>query len=210
MLRRFIQLRNYSKETTQLSRRANLGSMIETLQDNVPQMLTHLLPHELISTNITLRLLPRQLPHLPPLKGYTVYASTLKTLQQGLHLFYLHPESKINVSHVSVIEPTGSLSSDKIINRSIELNGSGDDSNDVSSRNNQDVSDYTTKIKMLWKTGPPPGTPAVDGHNKILSGVFVFELEADNDKIEVFTIDNVELLDSKEEEFQGPMFGVST
>lgn len=208
LLRSLIQLRAYSQESRQLVRRANLGSMIESLKDNVPHMLTHLLPHEIISPNIILRLLPTQLPNLPPLKGYTVYASTLKTLQQGLHMFYLHPKSKISITHMSVIEPTGSLSCEEVIDNSIK-------NTEVAAEPNlniqhQKVSNYTTKIKMLWKTSRPEGTPAVDGQNKILSGVFVFELDAENEKIYVFTIDNVELMDSKEEEFQGPIFGVST
>lgn len=106
---------------------------------------------------------------------------------------------------MSVIEPTGSLSSEDVIKDSVD---SGNEN--LEAEQLQNVSPYTTKIKMLWKTGPPEGTPAVDGQDKILSGVFVFELDSENEKIVVFTIDNVELLDDKEEMFQGPMLGVST
>ncbi|TID29159.1 hypothetical protein CANINC_002116 [Pichia inconspicua] len=104
---------------------------------------------------------------------------------------------------MSVIEPTGSLSSEEVIKDSVDAAESKE------SEQLQDTSPYTTKIKMLWKTGPPEGTRPVDGQDKILSGVFVFELDSENEKIVVFTIDNVELLNGKEEAYQGPMLGVS-
>lgn len=244
-------------DTEYLSRKANLGSMIQLLQIKVPGMLTKLLPKEIISPDIMLKILPNQLPKLPVFKGYLVYSSTLTAIQKILLLFYLNPNSKIHINNIKIIEPTNSMSSDELINLSI-------DNNEVENMAapHQDTSTYTTKIKIKWRTclsgcedlkdknttaakwgsyridyfdwtkllnsSNPLHTVNLleakktleglakkldplssDYHNtntngtavnvgRVLSGVFIFELDSKNEKIVVFTIDNLDILESKE------------
>lgn len=248
-------------DTKLLTRKANLGTIIQMLQLKVPDMLTDLLPQEFVSDKVILKILPNHFPNLPIFKGYLMYSSTLKAIQKILLLFYLNPESKIHISNIKVIEPTNSMSSDELIN--LTLNNNVLESSTLSK---QDTSQYTTKIKIKWRTcysgcthihdtqttdakwgsysidhfdwtkllkSPNPlqtlslleAKKTIEGLAKtldplakikenhhansgnksavgrILTGVFVFELDAENEHIMVFTIDNMEILESKETDF---------
>ncbi|KAG0682774.1 hypothetical protein C6P40_004021 [Pichia californica] len=265
-------------DTKLLTRKANLGTIIQMLQLKIPFMLTDLLPKDFISEKIILRILPNQFPNLPIFKGYLMYCSTLKAIQKILLMFYLNPESKIHISNIKIIEPTNSLSSDELINISIDNNvlenNNNNNNNNINNDNKQDISKYTTKIKVKWRTcysgcnhlrnlqttdaklgsysldhfdwtkflksSNPLQTlslleakktieglaktldPSINEHNdninnniknnnsnnngnnftgRILTGVFIFELDAENEHVMVLTIDNMEILESKQTNF---------
>lgn len=252
-----------------LRRKANLGAIIQMLQIKVPNMLTDLPPQEIVSENIVLKVLPNQFPNLPLFKGYMMYATSLKTIQKLLLMFYLNPESKIHISNIKVVEPTNSMSSNELITLSIDNNhlengtisdASTDRCNPISQ---QDTSKYTTKIKIKWRTcfsgcihlqdkettNAKWGSYSLDHFDwtkllkssnplqtlslleakktlegfakqldplsnsngklddrsgivgRVLTGIFIFELDAENEKIVAFTIDNMEILESKEMDF---------
>lgn len=247
-------------DTKILQRKANLGTIIQVLQLNVPNLLTDLLPHEIVSQDIILKILPNKFPNIPIFKGYLMYSSSLKTIQKLLLLFYLNPESKLHITNIKVFEPTNSMSSDELINFSIDnipiQNERDGDNENLSLSSNQEVSKYTTKVKVKWRTCLPGCThiendkttnakwgsysldhfdwtkilksnnplqslalleakkkleglaktlqPLTTGIrdteevDRVLTGVFIFELDAANENIIVMTIDNVEILESKE------------
>ncbi|ODQ45468.1 hypothetical protein PICMEDRAFT_17936 [Pichia membranifaciens NRRL Y-2026] len=252
-----------------LERKANLGTIIQMLQFKIPNMLTDLLPPDFVSDKIILKVLPHQFPNLPTFRGYLLYSSTLKAIQKILLMFYLNPDSKIHISDIKIIEPTNSMSSDELINLSIDSNHLENESLSENSAPRQDTSKYTTKVKVKWRTcysgcehlqdaqttdakwgsysldhfdwtkllkSPNPlqtislleakktieglaktldplknisqSTGDSDNANnqnrtvgRILTGVFVFELDAPNEHIMVFTIDNMEILESKQTNF---------
>lgn len=230
----------------QLNRKANLGTMIQMLQLRVPEMLQHLIPEAYVSKSIVLRVLPHLLTGIPPLKGYLLYSTTLKAFQMALTSFYLDPKTKMHISSIKVDEPTSSLSSDELVNLSI---------NDTivehakASQKSQVVSHYTTKVIVKWRTclrncphlkehgkpveksnfdkldfskllpsGKLPSTliyemekkvlpeflrrGSKDSGEKVITGVFVFELTAQNDRIAVLTIDNCDILEGREGKMQ--------
>ncbi|GAV29075.1 hypothetical protein PMKS-002554 [Pichia membranifaciens] len=252
-----------------LERKANLGTIIQMLQLKIPNMLTDLLPPDFVSDKIILKVLPHQFPNLPTFRGYLLYSSTLKAMQKILLMFYLNPDSKIHISDIKIIEPTNSMSSDELINLSIDANHLENESPSESLTPRQDTSKYTTKVKVKWRTcysgcehlqdaqttdakwgsysldhfdwtkllkSPNPlqtislleakktieglaktldplkniGQSAGDSNTannqnrtvgRILTGVFIFELDAQNEHIMVFTIDNMEILESKQTNF---------
>ncbi|OUT21643.1 hypothetical protein CAS74_003764 [Pichia kudriavzevii] len=238
-------------DTEYLRRKANLGSMVQILQVKVPKMLNKLPPKEIISKNITLRVLPNQFPNLPQFKGYLLYSTALKAIQKLLSMFYLNPDSEIHVTNIKIIEPTNSMSSDELIKLSID--NTLLENEKLENIPNQDASKYTTKIKVKWRTclsgcqhlrdkktrdakfgsysldnfdwtkflkSPNPletvslleAKKTLEGFAKsldpsgnnnenvgrVLTGVFIFELDAKNEKITVMTIDNMEILESEE------------
>lgn len=252
-----------------LTRKANLGTVVQMLQIKVPNMLTDLLPPDFISDKIILKVLPHQFPNLPTFKGYLLYSSTLKAIQKILLMFYLNPESKIHISDIKIIEPTNSMSSDELINLSIDGNFLENEKPSERLTPDQDTSKYTTKVKIKWRTcysgcdhlqdtqttdakwgsysldhfdwtkflkSPNPlqtlslleakktiegiaktldplksinqdanGSSSTADNKKnvgrILTGIFIFELDAENEHIMVFTIDNMEILESKQTNF---------
>ena len=252
-----------------LERKANLGTIIQMLQLKIPNMLTDLLPPDFVSDKIILKVLPHQFPNLPTFRGYLLYSSTLKAMQKILLMFYLNPDSKIHISDIKIIEPTNSMSSEELINLSIDANHIENESPSESSATRQDTSRYTTKVKVKWRTcysgcehlqdaqttdakwgsysldhfdwtkllkSPNPlqtislleAKKTIEGLAKtldplknisrsagdsntannqnrtvgrILTGVFIFELDAQNEHIMVFTIDNMEILESKQTNF---------
>lgn len=240
-----------------IKRKANLGTMVQMLQLKVPQLLTKTIPKEFVTSDIILKILPHQFPNLPIIKSYVVYKSTLKTIQKILLLFYLNPDSKIHITNTKIIEPTNSMSSDELINLSINQNKIEAEPLDLS--NQQDTSGYTTKIKIKWRTcysgcdhlqdkntrDARLGSYSLDHFNwtkflkspesmqfeakktleelaktldplsnnekssnvgRVLHGVFVFELDANNERITVFTIDNMEILESEEMNYSNGVF----
>ncbi|GMM28989.1 hypothetical protein DAMA08_017050 [Martiniozyma asiatica (nom. inval.)] len=275
---RFYSANNKEFDPKQLNRKANLGTMIQLVQVGVPKLLSELLPHQLVSESIILRILPSQF-NLPIMNGYLMYSTTFKVLQKSITMFYLNPSTQIHITNIQIEEPTGSLSSEELLNLSIDNNsieygdsGSNSNSNDSfvtphsgfnnANLNKQTLSKYTTKIKIKWKTcnaGCPHlmdadttdaklGTYSTDRwlgilknanpiqqlalneakkrieeltgkldvvnskgkvekkEARILTGLFIFELNHENDQIMVFTIDNVEILESNELEMDGGCF----
>jgi hypothetical protein len=246
-------------DTEYLTRKANLGTMVQMLQIKVPNMLTKTIPREFVSKNIILKILPNQFPNLPEFKGYTVCSSTLKTIQKLVILFYLNPNAKIHITNIKIIEPTNSMSSDELINLSIDENRLENSTLEECEMPKQDTSKYTTKIKIKWRTcysgcehlqdkqttDAKWGSYSLDYFNwtkflksteslqkeakktfeelaktldpltnneksgnvgRVLNGVFIFELDAKNEKIAVFTIDNMEILESKEINYTDGVF----
>ncbi|ODV87924.1 hypothetical protein CANARDRAFT_26103 [[Candida] arabinofermentans NRRL YB-2248] len=219
------------------NKKANLGSMIQMLQHKVPDLLTESLPAEYISKDVILRILPKSYPNIPEFKGSMVYHTTIKTIQLFLTSFYLNPGVKLHITNIKVMEPSNSLSTNELIELSINNN-----SIESSTKYGQELSQYTTKIIIKWRTclkGCPhlnnlnttsatSGTfntagfeiakyfhltsplkfkndenhdPMIrdeHGIERIVTGIFIFELNAENDQIVVHTVDNCEVLENKE------------
>ncbi|GME80244.1 unnamed protein product [Ambrosiozyma monospora] len=98
----------HRKNNQRLKRKRNLGEMVETLQAQIPNILTQQISSDLLSRNIILRILPNQFPNLPVLKGWVIATTTLKTLTLVLTSFYLNPKTKLHVSKIQIVEPSDS------------------------------------------------------------------------------------------------------
>ncbi|KAH3664200.1 hypothetical protein OGAPHI_004551 [Ogataea philodendri] len=191
----------------------------------IPTLLQSTIPATHLADNIVLKLLPKQKPHLPVVRGITLYNTTFKTLQLLLTSFYLNPQVRLHITHINIEEPTGSLSSNDMINLSIQNNLLNVDSS-------QQTSPYTTKITVKWRTclngclhlrdnkttsaqlgafnldninflhlnSPVPNLTKLSDNSieRVVSGIFVFELNDANDKIAVHCIDNCEIIENKQ------------
>ncbi|VEU19490.1 DEKNAAC100459 [Brettanomyces naardenensis] len=231
-------------------------------------MLRELLPEECVSKDIILRVLPHQLTKLPTIKGYLLYSTALRTLQLGLTSFYLNPHARFHITNIKVDEPTSSMSSDELVNLSLDDNIIENSTPLAASEmTGQAISNYTTKVTVKWRTClggcphlknsgsttsakmgsfsfenfdiskmlPGDGTqPSALIHEaqsrlsssflrkdheqqkmkmassspakhleRVITGIFIFELNAENDHIVVLTIDNCDVLESRETDLEG-------
>lgn len=248
-----IRYLSNGERQSRLERTANLGTMVQILQLKVPQLLSKTPPQRIMSNNITMRVLPNQFPNFPNFHGKVSVTLGMKTIQKALTMFYLNPRCQIHITDLTIIEPMKSLSDDELINLSIDNNQIGYEGCPA-----QDVSQYTSKIKIKWRTcltkcdhlmdslteEAKYGVFSIDKFNwskllkssnpiqslalleakktleglsntiksldptenrddvgRVLTGIFVFELNAANDQIVIFTIDTLEILESKDLNF---------
>ncbi|KAF4468452.1 hypothetical protein FALBO_4660 [Fusarium albosuccineum] len=59
--------------------KAKLGKTLRILQDRLPTLLLHPLPHDILAPNISLHLFPSTHPHLPTVSGRVAYNAALWT-----------------------------------------------------------------------------------------------------------------------------------
>lgn len=236
-------------------RKANLGSMIETLKDLIPNILTKSLPKSIISKDIYLRICPTHTQELnmyvPVLKGHVPYYTTCKTLQFILTSIILNPKVKLHIQSIKASKNNGDQNLDpqalfpdttKIHVRwvtcsegcshlSAKEEGSGRDKGSSRSQNYLSTSDAKLGShswleidtrKLLHNSNPDTKSPNVSSSGsisstvanltsgligltkesrkleRIISGIFIFELNTQNDSILVHTIEDVNIIEKTE------------
>lgn len=214
-------------DRNQLRRKANLGVMIEMTKSRVPDMLQVLLPEQYVSKDIILRVLPHQLPKLPEIKGYMLYATTVKTFQLLLTSFYLNPQSRLHITHLKVEEPTSSKLSPNIIdalqdtNRYAtkiivkfrtcirgcpDLHNSSTTSAKLGSFSFDDfdlsrlISSKGMQLpaRILSELAPRSQSKRHEKLERVITGSLIFELNPENTIINVITVDNCDVLENGE------------
>ncbi|GMG56319.1 unnamed protein product [Ambrosiozyma monospora] len=142
----------HRRNNQRLKRKRNLGEMVETLQSQIPNILTEQISSDLLSRNIILRILPNQYPNLPVLKGWVIATTTLKTLTLVLTSFYLNPKTKLHVSKIQIVEPSDSSTFGQNDLLDLSLGTSAVELSSLENVNRQFLSKYTTKIIFRWRT----------------------------------------------------------
>ncbi|OUM51882.1 hypothetical protein BVG19_g1019 [[Candida] boidinii] len=101
-----------------IDKKANLGTTIRYLIENLPNSLNSTLDSEKLSSDIILRILPRSHPNIPIFKGLIVYLTTIKTLQLILTTFFINKNVKLHLSSIKVLENTenSSLNNNELVN----------------------------------------------------------------------------------------------
>lgn len=236
-------------------RKANLGSMIETLKDLIPNILTKSLPKSIISKDIYLRVCPTHTQELnmyvPVLKGHVPYYTTCKTLQFILTSIILNPKVKLHIQSIKASTKNGDQNlepqalfpdttkihvrwvtcSEGCSHLSAKDEGSGIDKGSSGSQNYLSTSDaklgshswsQIDTRKLLHNPNSDTKGPNVSSSGsisstvanltsgligltkesrkleRIISGIFIFELNPQNDSILVHTIEDVNIIEKTE------------
>lgn len=239
------------------NKRANLGSMIDEIKLNVPNIFTRSIPKHLISSNVLLRICPTHFAelnsYLPNIKGHVSYYTTCKTLQLILSSLVLNPKVKLHIQSIRTnvsSEDTDStyhyvypqttkihvrwttcpegchhLSTNENIDEGKNFHSTSDAKlgshswskfdtlKFLNSNNNPDIpvaSDESkpfqqslTSIKNLLSnltTGLIGLTKEEKKLERVISGLFIFELNTDNTEIVVHTIEDVDVIERTEME----------
>ncbi|ODV59339.1 Mco32p ASCRUDRAFT_26882, partial [Ascoidea rubescens DSM 1968] len=242
---------------------ANLGEMVEKLEEMVPNILNEAIDSKLLSKNIILRILPISYPNLPILPGHLSYLTTCKTINLIVKNFVLNNRKvKLHISSIKIIESNfngirvyGLFPwTSKIIikwrtcsDNCEHLKYNGEEARDKDEKNGgKEKMDLNLLIDKLFKknsslivllkkylqksllrsidksnlahkmmhreskensesdklnethhSGNSNGTKN-ETENKIISGVFIFELNLNNNKVLVHTVDKVEMIDKSD------------
>lgn len=170
------------------------------LEQSIPFLLKKPLPQDSLLDHVILRVCPITHPYLPTIKGKYTYNIT-QTMLRKVATNLLGPVSMHVIS--STIEPPAQkvdlsrLSAEEIDYLERELVEKIPIFDDTSNKHAYSLFPWTYKLIMKWRTcteqckSEPP--------ERVLSGIFVFELGLSNTKILVHNIEDLELV-AKEEE----------
>lgn len=183
-------------------RKRQLGETVEQLRAHVPAMLHRLLPKPMVLRDVYLRVCPLHFDKmgqfLPHIKGHVLYYATLKALR--LLVTSLVVDTQLRIEHLKVTHD----------------------------HDPRCMFADSTKVVVRWTTrpdgcaAPGPAWLRVDpekirenwprtlwadlskvvlphGHERVVLGVFIFELSDDMTQVVAHTIDDMELVERKEE-----------
>lgn len=152
---------------------ANLGSMIEYLKLIIPESLNTVPDQSKLDENIQLRV-SQTITTVPIIKGKLSYLTSLKATQLIFKNFVLNSNTKFHI-----------LKNEVNYSNKFGILGNG-----------------ITKIIIHWKTCDENCIDlkdvSVEFKNKVLFGIYVFELNEMNDKILVHNVENVEICNGHE------------
>ncbi|CAM9013088.1 unnamed protein product [Wickerhamomyces anomalus] len=181
-----------------------MGKMVDYLTEILPNALHTIPDSSYLSENIILRVSPTVSPNIPILKGRVSYITTLKATQFILINFLLNPQVKL---HITDIKPQLNQGGDFVRN--------GDLSNYYGMFEKSDKGSHILEkfdIKKLWNHALGNdekklsefnhGVSKIDddstGFERIIYGIFVFELDSNCEKIIVHNVENIEMYDKKD------------
>jgi uncharacterized protein Veg len=224
-----------SEATRQRQRRtANLGTTIELLKELVPHIATQLLPKLLLSPQVLLRVCPSHFEeynaYLPAIKGVVPYYASCKLLQFILTSIVLTPQVQIHIQSIRTsvndkIHPYYSVHPDstKIMMRWTTSSERASDIcgekaapgwSRVATNKFFNLSEDDLKIDKPAGLGSTLAllsnkfkrvTNESLGLERVVSGIFIFELNEDNDRIIVHTVEDVDILERTETEAVGAL-----
>lgn len=203
----------------------NLGKMTDQLQELIPNILNKSLPKSIISSDIMLRFIPTHVneSYLPSIKGHVSYYASLKAIQILTTAFILNPQVKLHIQSIKVIEEDSNIDILCVYRKSTKIHVRWTTCNEGCYHLNDSKS--TSDAKLGSHTWSKVDTSRVNfddsfslrnlsklslglvGLNKnqkqlerVVSGIFIFELNPENDKIIVHTIDDVNIIENESEE----------
>lgn len=201
--RRVAPLANCSPPPIDQQRRANLGKMVEQLRERVPQLLHELIPKLMVSQEVVLKIHPHG-NHLPKFSGHVPYYATCKALQLVMMLVVLNSHAEIHIQSMKVTNddsPTTECpGSTKICvrwsscpPRCFHLAGEATLAAKLGAFTWKDV-DMTRNVGL----GALRGLASHANVERVLCGIFVFELNRDCDQIVVHSIEDVDTIEEEE------------
>lgn len=218
-------LKNENKEIDkkELERKINVNKVVDQLREYVPDILETSLPKSIISKDIYLRICPSQFDenYLPKLNGLVTYYTTCKAIQLFLTSVMLSPKVKLHIQSIRVShgpDPQCMFNdTTKIFLRwstcpdgcsHLDAQGTSQAHLGTHKWSEEDTKKIFDNHKSLSTlVSKLPGT--IMGLTKepkklerVISGLFIFELNEDNSKILVHTIENMEIIERFEPETQ--------
>lgn len=193
-------------------KKANLGEMVEILKHRTPRLLRDSFPEEIILPNIILRVLPSRhsqlralIPKIDTRKKYFAAVSTIQTIVTST---VLSSSAKLHILSLRVTTDPDYLCVSRDANK-IHIRWTTADSFQPEEKHEPrkmlDFSDFSaaSPTKVLMGFAKDSNAP-----ERVLLGIFVFELNEDNNVIVAHTIEDVELIERKEPEGVDPKLRV--
>lgn len=208
-------------------KKANLGKMVDQLKHSVPKMLSVSLPRSLLAPDIALRICPTHLGDLHPvflnIKGHVSYYGVCKALRFALTSFVLHPGAEIHLESIKVNSEELAHGlyrhTTKICIRFSTCQEGCDHLAQSQAAQTPPTSksgshSWSIDPGRLSQLGSSPLVASIisqlaaaftkDGaqHERVISGLFIFELNHDNTQILVHTIENVNIVERTDTQMQ--------
>lgn len=210
-------------------KKANLGSMVEQLQELVPGMLTTSLPRTLLAPDIILRICPTHLGDVHPvflnIKGHVSYYTVCKALQFALTSLVLHPKVELHIESIKVNpeeQVQGLYPNTTKIYIRFSTCSEGCHHLDQGKKNRfHSTSDaklgshsWSMESSKLPKIGQSASITSIISQlataftkdekdlERVISGIFIFELNDKNDQIIVHTIEDVNIVEKTDPQMQ--------
>ncbi|CCH44215.1 hypothetical protein BN7_3774 [Wickerhamomyces ciferrii] len=206
-------------------KKANIGKIIDHLRNIIPDALHTVSDSQYLDDDIILRVAPT-ITNLPILKGRVSYLTTLKATQFIMTNFLLNPKVKLHITDIKV-EDHGEFSSNlgssigksgygiyewstKIVFKWRTCLDECEHLVERSSTAKQGSHIFDKfDIKKLWGQDTSmqkenfidDGTVKKyddDGFERVIYGIFVFELDPNCEKIIVHNVENIEMYDKKD------------
>lgn len=200
-------------------RLANLGSTFEQLKELAPNMLLKTLPKDLASPQIALRICPTRFQQLnsylpTTFTGQVSYYTTVKAIQVIVTLLVLSDRVRIHIHSMKIIAPeedtiqrvcpgttairmrwsTCQLGCHHLRNKSTfhSTSASRLGSHRMEELHAKPLALITAVISSFLKEREPK-------LEHVISGIFIFELNEENDQVLVHTIEDIDLVERTEE-----------
>ncbi|AET40526.1 Mco32p Ecym_6135 [Eremothecium cymbalariae DBVPG len=182
---------------------ANMGDMVRYLQGRVPLLLQDCIGDCRLAEDVSLRVLPLSRPYIPKFHGRNHYKTAWKGIQVIMNTFVVRQPCLIQVRRLEVDEVGQKIRIwwDTVERTASEVSRGESSTVDTSGEGWQGSSN-----EELWrKIGQRPDEKWIRNlirdtkvKSRVVSGLFEFELDVNNEKIKRHTIDNVEMLDDGE------------
>lgn len=203
--RALAPLRHTSQPTPDPNK-ANLGDMVQQLRRRVPHMLQASLPKQMLSSDVLLRVAHHDQAVLPVMRGHVGYYAAFKAAQWVLLLVVLSPEVRIHVQSLKVctddtihtVYPGSTKICIKWSTCLPQCPHLGPDAEPtlvarLGSHTWKGV-DFTQSIGLGLLKGLATNPSPLD---RVISGIFIFELDKTCTQVRVHTIDNLESIEKE-------------
>lgn len=208
--RNWSPLRQEQLDKQKLLKRLNLGKVVDTLQEEIPDILTKLISSDLIASDIVFRICPTTHDKIPVFKGYMAYVTTAKALQLFMTQFILNPNVKVHIINTKIGDQVPSeyglyRTTTKIVvkwktcqEHCPHLIEDEETSKGSMGKHTWSKLDLPSLIQLSKNHGLINLKLTEDKIERVLNGIFIFELDEKNSKIKVITIEDVEIMENKE------------
>lgn len=181
--------------------------MVDYLRTIIPEALRVVPDSTRLDRDIILRVAPTITPNVPMIKGSVSYITALKATQLIFTSFILGSDVKLHLTELKIDEDGQSgyglyKGATKIVVKwvtcdddCVHLQGTGRRLRQEAHEKHQHMEwrDVLKTLKIVSETDEQDHEHV----GRVMSGLFVFELNKENDRILVHNVENIEMLDKK-------------
>ncbi|AGO12083.1 AaceriAEL285Wp [[Ashbya] aceris (nom. inval.)] len=181
----------------ELRRRANMGEMLTYLQAKVPLLLSETIEDARLAPDVVLRLMPLSRPYLPEFHGRTHYKTVWKGLQMVVNTFVVRQPCAIEVRNLHVDEENRQIRISWATTEGPAGEAAAGPCEDGVVEHEELRRHLGHRLDEQWVRSLARGTHV---KTRVVSGVFLFELDSANERICSHIVDNVTMIDETEED----------
>ncbi|AMD21821.1 HFL035Wp [Eremothecium sinecaudum] len=182
---------------------ANLGDMVTYLKEKTPRLLTECIDNSKLHENVKLRVMPLTRPYIPEASGISHYKAAWKMMQVAMNTFVIRQPCILEIQSMEVDKDQRLI---KMRWETVQQPTVGEKQEETplsgsEKWNSTSVEEFLLRLGMRhnekWLQGLKKHTKL---NNHVVSGLFVFELCENNERITCHTIDEVQLTEEGQEQ----------